>query len=52
MEHVRTDDSDKEQKKQFKVCFAYNNLIGRSNIQIGKPLSISIKYYNKLVYHN
>lgn len=36
MEYLKTED-EKEQIKPFKVCFGKKNLIGRSNIQIGKP---------------
>jgi hypothetical protein len=40
-----------KKKKPFKLCFASQNLIGRSNVQIGKPLKLPItitpKFYCK-----
>lgn len=42
MEYFKSEESEKEYKKPFKLCFGKGNLIGRSNIQIGRPLSISI----------
>lgn len=36
-------------KKTFKLCFASQNLIGRSNIQIGKPLKLRKLYYTTII---
>lgn len=45
---IEVDDNDN--RKPFKLCFGKKHPIGRSNIQIGKPLSIStnirIKFTN------
>lgn len=38
---LKADDPEQDYKKPFKLCFGQKNLIGRSNIHIGTPLSIS-----------
>ncbi|XP_076266371.1 uncharacterized protein LOC143200021 [Rhynchophorus ferrugineus] len=46
------EEEEKEDKpKPFKLCFIDKNVLGQSNIKIGKPLAIapvvSLKYYDK-----
>lgn len=47
MEFLKPDEPEKDQKKPFKLCFGHKNLIGKSNIHIGRPLSIS--YSNSFI---
>nr|XP_015838766.1 PREDICTED: uncharacterized protein LOC107398618 [Tribolium castaneum] len=50
-EQEKTELSGFKPKKPFKLCFGPQNLIGKSNIQIGKPLklpsTITPKFYCK-----
>lgn len=49
LQQSKEEDEKEDKPKPFKLCFIGKNILGQSNIKIGKPLSVG---NNFITIHN